>query len=447
MHRAALFTEIATAWNERQVLYAVSHGLEGYPNDLGRDVDVLVAAEQVEDAIATATTVLEAHGLTVVEPHPMWGRRVVAVDRSTNAMLEVHLSTEVTWRGAALVRRPDPTQRVGVVAIDPGLAVAKRVLAPLLAGNEAKFVRAPDEFALRDGEAAAASALFPTLLPAPLAEALLQALRAGDLDAATALVPALRRGVLTGAARREPHVFVMRVARGLTRKVRQPFSPCAPVIAFVGPDGAGKSTVIRAILEGDRGVFTQVLLRHWRPFFLPRLGALAGRPAPTPGSDGLLPPRRRAGRFSRLRLAYFYLDYLLGGWFRDRVATSRQQLVLYDRCALDMEVDPARYGLRSGALRGWARWPLPWPDRIVLLTCDAATIHARKPELPVEELEQHLAAWQRLVDRGDVDAVLRTDAPPAEVVRQARALITDAFVEVNRRRVDQRGPAALRSAQ
>ena len=443
MNAPALLTEIAEAWNGRGLRYAVAHGLDGYPKRLGRDVDVLVQASHVDRAVGAATDVLEAHGLIVVHLHPIWGPRIVAVEPTSRAMLEVHLITELSWRGTVLITAPNATRSVGPIEVDPELSFAKRILAPLLAGNADRFHRKPDAFSFDEGEADAASRLMTRIMDADLGLALHRSIGTGDVAAAQSIAPAVRRSILRRALTRDPVGFAARSLRSVTRKLSQPFAASAPTIALVGPDGAGKSTLIRGLLARDHGIFTNVVMRHWRPQLLPRLGAFVNAPAPTPSSDGAVQPRRTAGRWNGLRLSYYYLDFLVGGWVKDRVANSRQQLVLYDRCALDMQVDPARYGLRAGALHPIARRLLPWPELVILLRCDAEQIHARKPELPVSELQRQLDAWQRLVDRGEVHAVLTTDAPVDEVVEQAWALITDAFIAANRARLrpDQpRGP-------
>ena len=433
----ALLTEIAEAWNRRGVRYAVAHGLEGYPDRLGRDVDVLVQASHVGVAVSAAADALEAHGLIVVHLHPIWGPRIVAVEPTSRAMLELHLITELNWRGAALITAPNATRSVGPIAVDPELSFAKRIIAPLLAGNTDKFDCKPDEFRFDEGEAVAASSLLARIMDADLGLALHRSIGAGDVAAAIAIAPAVRRSILLRGLTRTPLRFAARSLRSVTRKLSQPFAASAPTVALVGPDGAGKSTLIRGLLARDHGVFTNVVVRHWRPQLLPRLGAFVNAPAPTPSSDGAVQPRRHAGRWNGLRLGYYYLDFLVGGWIKDRVANSRQQLVLYDRCALDMQIDPVRYGLRSGAFHPLARRLLPWPELVILLRCDAERIHARKPELPVSELQRQLDAWQRLVDRGEVHAVLTTEGPVDAITEEAWGLITEAFIAANRTR---RGP-------
>jgi hypothetical protein len=124
---------------------------------------------------------------------------------------------------------------------------------------------------------------------------------------------------------------------------------------------------------------------------------------------------------------------MLGHFLKDRIDSSLQRLVLYDRCALDMSVDPHRYGLASARGTRWL-WKLsPKPDLVVLLYDHPERIHRRKPELTVEEIEHQLQQWLHLAESGEVDAIVQVNSPPEKIADQLRELIVEALLLKNRR--------------
>lgn len=430
MNWAHLLACVAAEWNAAGVAYAVVHGAERYPDALGRDVDVLVARGDADRALGIARDVLSASVGDVVEPPPLWGRRLVAVSGSgPGETFELHLQHELRWRTVVVAASPRATGRHNELAIDPWAAWAKRVLLPVLSGRTERMASRPAEFTFHRGEEEAARRRLPSLLGDRVsAELIDRVLRAGA-EELPGMVRELRRSATRRAFLRSPIRSAIWPLSALWRRVRMVRSPCAPVIAVVGADGVGKSTALEAIRAAEDWIFLGVVDRHWRPGLLPQLGRLAGRPQPTPGAAN--PPRREGGRFHSLRLAYYGVDVALGAIFVDRPAASRQRLVLYDRCWLDMAVDPARYGLRSpsGVLGLWSI--LPRPDRVIALVADPDRIFERKGEMCPSEIARQQAEWRRLAEAGRVHQIIDADRPVALVVDDLRRAILQAFLELN----------------
>lgn len=424
---------VAEAWNRAGIRYSPVHGLEAYPRRMGRDLDVLVAGSQVEYAAAIARGVLERFFEHVVRPPPIWGERLIGVTDTAGELevLEVHLTDEIRWRHIVLATDPRERDRIGPFTLDPWAAFAKRVVLPLLAGGGEPFGATSDRLPVTGPEATAARDRLPDLTGAGLAERLVRAVARGDREALGRLAPVLRRAASRRAWRKHPIRSVARLVSSARRRVALPFKPCAPVVALVGPDGIGKSSLIAALRDGDRLLFTDVCTRHWRPGLLPPLSALAGRrhAAGDAGPGG--PPRRTPGHFQTLRLAYYALDYLLGTYLKDRLDTSRQRLVVYDRCLLDMAVDPGRYGLRSarGVHLLWRF--LPRPDCVIVLSDDARTIHSRKSEIPVEEIDRQLTSWRAFTAADEVGPVLRVDDTPRVLAGRLMSIVMSTLVEMN----------------
>lgn len=186
------------------------------------------------------------------------------------------------------------------------------------------------------------------------------------------------------------------------------------VIAFLGPDGAGKSTVLDLVQEklSLRGVdFTY---RYFAPGFLKRY---------RPKGDGTVTTSPHEGRqygpaliFAKLSLMLF--EYHMG---LPRLR-RRHNLVLFDRYIHDILVDPRRY--RMERLRGWMRFVLrfaPKPDLLVIISAPAEVIQARKQEVAPEETARQMAAYEALAAVVPGTVIIYNDSTPGAA---ARAVLT-----------------------
>ncbi|MCA9807778.1 MAG: hypothetical protein KC476_07465 [Cyanobacteria bacterium HKST-UBA06] len=176
------------------------------------------------------------------------------------------------------------------------------------------------------------------------------------------------------------------------------------VVAFLGPDGCGKTSVIEAVGQRLTTTFTDQHYYHLRPRMLnynSKVGALSGYDQPHKQ-----PPRGTL--VSLVKLLYFVLDYYLGYWLRVLPQKDARSLVIFDRYVHDLLVDTARFrlSLPEGVIRAILRL-VPLPDLIVVLDGSAQCFHDRKQELSLEELERQISCYRNLArdGRGKVVAV------------------------------------------
>jgi hypothetical protein len=349
LSKLAAVEAVAAAWNRAGVPYAVVHGLDDYPAAVGRDLDVLVRAGEQVRARDVARRALAEAGFTVAQPPPLWGERLVAAINGESAdLMEVHLITEISWRNVLLAASPRPTARTGPFAVDPWAAFAKRVLMPLLAGKAHKLDAEPARLALTPEERTAAGRALPGLADPGVSRRVLDALDSRDYRALAALAPALGRTLVRRAALRHPVRSARLVTGSVVRRLRQPFNPCAPVVALVGGSPERRAAMVESLRRGDRMIFTDVVVRR------------LARPEPGPGAAAT----HWAAHWARL-LALWARGIALG-LGRDRIDSSRQRLVVYDGWPAEAADAPARYGLASARGAVLCR-RVPRPDVLVVL--------------------------------------------------------------------------------
>lgn len=206
--------------------------------------------------------------------------------------------------------------------------------------------------------------------------------------------------------------------------------PTGGWIAFVGPDGCGKSSVIEAVAAEFTPAFQKVVHFHLRPKSLP---ARAGGEIPVTDPHGQ--PVRGFG-FSVAKMLYLFADYWLGYFSSVRAATVRTKLVIFDRYFYDILVDPKR------VLYGGPRWLpkllarfVPRPDLVFLLNAKAEVLWTRKHEVRYEEVARQQREFLTLArDSGEVVVIDATRSLP-EVVLQVREATLEYFSRRTRRRL------------
>jgi thymidylate kinase len=225
---------------------------------------------------------------------------------------------------------------------------------------------------------------------------------------------------------RRPLQLIRYLAADVQRVVQRWIHPAGILVAILGPDGVGKSTVISGLIEAlNLGFWGRHRLFHWRPQAL----------FPVSDTGINTTPHAKASRGMFLSMAYltaFFLDYWFGYLFVVRPSLARSNFVLFDRYFHDVLVDPCRY--RYGGPKWFASFLsslVPEPDLVVLLDGDQQLIFSRKAELPPDEIERQLQTYRRLRFNRAQKVLVRTDGGIGPTILST----SNALTEFMRRRL------------
>ncbi|HEY4374005.1 MAG TPA: hypothetical protein VGN52_18915 [Burkholderiales bacterium] len=393
-----IFRTLVEVFEEAGVPYCILAGYDGLPEDIASDIDFMIDPEWAQHLPVLLQIIAERSGAHMVQ----------CIHHETTATYFALASLE---DGALSYLHPDSStdyRRSGRLWLNAGPVLAARrrhrngFWVPSPADAFAYYlIKKIDKGGLNDKQAAELSSRYAEdpqgceealrrMFFAASAQMIANAARSGDWRyvslSLSRLAEELQRRVGAESLRDRARQLVAD-ARRIAGRVGQ---PTGLSIAFLGADGAGKSTLIRRVSEELGESFRQVRYRHLRPGLLPARAATAGA---GPVVDPYGRPMRGSAA-SVLKLLHFWADYVIGGVLWLYPLRVRSTLVIFDRYYHDLLADPRRY--RYGASPALARWLgrlVPQPDLCFVLDVPAEILQLRKQEVALDESRRQRDAY------------------------------------------------------
>lgn len=207
-----------------------------------------------------------------------------------------------------------------------------------------------------------------------------------------------------------------------------------PTVAIIGPDGAGKTTVARRLVE-VLPIPVRYMYMGWNydasNLLLPTNRMLRGRRNRHPdAADVAKAPRRHRSRvLAPLSAAFKLANLIAEGWFRQIIANRWSRagyLVIFDRHFVADYPDPrgrdrgsSRRRLRHAILRR----ALPAPSILIYLDAPPETLLDRKGEGTLESLQRQRTAYRHVIANHPRAAEIPSDGSVAEVTAAVSATI------------------------
>jgi len=390
------------------------------------DIDMLAAGDGLAKLWIFLTERLGAEGYVLVNSveneyclqlywrHPATGR-----------VLHVDLLPHVTWRGVPYLRIPlegasiDESRGFPVVAdMDRALY---RMMGDILWRGAVTERHAP---LVRDMVGRHRAAMLERLagtVGSRLGRSLLDSVAGGARRPR-----GVRARLLLRAFSRHPVSTLRRVVRHFRLVARRYREYPGLVVALLGPDGSGKTSVISRMARSP-DPFMHIVDRHLFPGWLPlgRRGTAAGNTVPHPHDT-----TNRTAVSSALKLVAWYLEFTLGWALRLWRPLVEGSMVIFDRYAYDILVDPRRYryGGPSWLARAFAR-AVPRPDLCIALDAPAQMLAARKREIGLPELERQRGAYRALVVSLPGGRVVDASRSPERVAADIEAVVLELLAE------------------
>ena len=420
--RSSTFKVILGSLNNK-IEYALLHGWQGLPEHLPSDLDIALAPKDLAHLKQVLLSVKDAKLVNLLQHETTCYYFVLALQNGTRVrFLPVDVALDYRrdgriWFGAEELlkgRRRWKEFWVAAPEVEFKYLLVKKILKQHVPPRAFERLQAlaQELGALADDEAR-------RLLGEKWAGRVMAWIRAGNREALEQEIRRLKRQLLWQKFKQEPLNPLKYWLPEIKRIWRRWRHPTGLWVAVLGPDGAGKSTLIQGLQKELAGAFRRTAAFH----LMPRPFRKRGDGGPVTDPHGR-PPRSLP--ISLLKLVYYWLDYTLGYWLKIRPALVCSTLVLFDRYYDDLLIDPKRY--RYGGPMRLARLLrrfIPRPDVFLVLDVPVEELLRRKQEVPREELERQVAAYRRFALGTPNAYLLDGSRPPDEVVHQVLDMILD----------------------
>jgi sugar transferase EpsL len=218
-------------------------------------------------------------------------------------------------------------------------------------------------------------------------------------------------------------------AAEMCRIAKRSVKPDGLHIAVLGPDGVGKSTLLENLRRTLKPCFANQRIFKFRPDVFGQI---------EPGTNSTPHNRPPRSRFvSWMKIFFYFADWWIGWVLFLLPARRRGALLIFDRDFDDIVADQRRYLVQGvGKLTRFLRRVIPRADATYILHANSHRIHARKPELPIAELERQQQAYRWLASRSSRMRLICADQPATAVARTvSRDLILLLAAREQRRRI------------
>lgn len=406
--KGKLFRDVVAALERAEHRLCVLHGYGDYPEYIRSDVDAVsedpgrIPRIISERGVATVVQVFQHEATSYILHRRCNNANIfLNLDVATNCSHEGH----VFFSGRELLNTCRPFKFFKVPSLGREFVcylvrkAARGSLSDVEAGQLGKlYVEDPVECAKQ----------VYRFFPEAEADLVLGAARSGDWEPVRGRLGELYGAVL-GKKKREHPLQALRHRFNVSRRqARRVLRPPGLMVAFLGVDGAGKSTVMARIEQSLAPISWWVKRYHRRPLASALRWAERRRPQARSGEHEsgdvrIHEPHAKQPRglvASLAKLGFWWVDYALLGYAIDvRPRLVRYTLVMFDRHYHDLLVDPKRY--RYGGPLWLARMVdriVPKPHLIVLLDAPPEVIQARKQEVSFEETARQREAYLKLIE-------------------------------------------------
>lgn len=202
--------------------------------------------------------------------------------------------------------------------------------------------------------------------------------------------------------------------------------PTGMSVVILSPDGGGKTSVAKGILQVLKQSFRRTRYLYWRPGILPEIRDLMRlrfrkvdeRTNPNPHGK-----EERGRLISYVRFFYYTFDFLLG-YLKIRFLKTITTLVVMDRYYYDFMVDKKRYGFN---IPDWLPKIIfkiiPKPDLVIYLDNEPEEFYARKKELPLPEIRRQIKQFRELVSKIPNSYTVNTKKPLNYVIQETAEIV------------------------
>ena len=172
------------------------------------------------------------------------------------------------------------------------------------------------------------------------------------------------------------------------------------IVSFMGVDGSGKSTLIELLRKKLKNKFRKIKYIHLRPYLI--LLDKSTVQANPHKSKKTWPILLNFFRILYWLIIYRFFFYLFGN--------NSNQLIIFDRYAHDLMIDPIRYKFNLPInITKFILNLFPNPNLWIVLSAPIKVLEKRKKELPTKELKKQIRIYLNFAKQRKNSIVINTN--------------------------------------